>query len=171
MHDGASKFVAAAAAVLPAGLRVIEFGSRDVNGSIRDHFKTAGSYLGVDILPGPGVNLIRDAATFDELGIRADVVVCCEMLEHAKDPAAVCEAAYNTLVAGGMFIVTAANEIRKPHSAIDGGALKDGEPYQPITRGNLDTNADSESGFLNRFRATVIREDNEHGDIYALAIK
>jgi hypothetical protein len=65
MHDGASKFVAAAAAVLPAGLRVIEFGSRDVNGSIRDHFKTAGSYLGVDILPGPGVNLIRDAATFD----------------------------------------------------------------------------------------------------------
>jgi hypothetical protein len=173
MHREASEFVAHVAAILPAGLRVVEFGSRDVNGSIRGCFAGAASYLGIDAMPGPGVNLVMDAAWFDGcLGLgRFDVVVCCETLEHARDPGAICRAAYNVLTPGGVFIATAANEKREPHSAIDGGKLRDGEPYQPITRSMLTRDKDPDDGLLGQFRAVLIREFDAHGDIYALAIK
>lgn len=172
MHKEASEFVAHVAAILPTGLRIVEFGSRNVNGSVRDHFQGAASYLGIDLMPGPGVNLVMDAAHFDEHKIGPfDVVVCCETLEHAAEPAAICEAAYNVLAPGGVFIVTAANEKREPHSAIDGGKIRDGEPYQAITRRMLDTDSAAEGALLNRFRSVVIREFDGHGDIYLLAIK
>lgn len=171
MHKGAREYVAAVAGIIPAGLAILEIGSRDVNGTVRDLFASASSYLGIDIAGGPGVNLILDAGRIDELGLSFDVVISCEMLEHARDPEQVCEAAYNVLKPGGMFVITAANDKREPHSALDGGPLRDGEHYQPITRAMLAHRSGNDAALLDRFRSVVIREEMEHGDIYALAVK
>jgi SAM-dependent methyltransferase len=75
------------------GLDVLEVGSYDVNGSVRELFAGARSYLGIDSRPGPGVDHVFDIETFQDgpdLGTRRtwDVIVSTEMLEHTPNPAA-----------------------------------------------------------------------------------
>jgi SAM-dependent methyltransferase len=71
------------------GKRVLEVGSLDVNGSVRGDIEALGpaGYVGIDIRPGPGVDVICDAADLvEKFGENAfDVVVSTELLEHARD--------------------------------------------------------------------------------------
>src|SRR5260370_34180801 len=71
------------------GKRVIEVGSYNVNGSARPYIESLGpaSYTGTDMQPGPGVDMVCDAAVLPrQLGLPgADVIGCFEMLEHAPD--------------------------------------------------------------------------------------
>jgi SAM-dependent methyltransferase len=84
---------------------VLEVGSYDVNGSVRDLF--AGPYIGVDMQAGPGVDRVMDAHALDFPDSAFDVVVCCEMLEH--DPAFWLSLAEmgRVLCPGGRLVVTA----------------------------------------------------------------
>lgn len=61
--------------------RVIEFGSYDVNGSVKGFFETPSEYMGVDWRPGPGVDLVSFAHEVDNL-LLYDVVISASMLEH-----------------------------------------------------------------------------------------
>lgn len=61
--------------------RVVECGSYDVNGSIRDYF-TATNYVGVDWRPGPGVDLISLTHELTFPPASFDAVVSASMLEH-----------------------------------------------------------------------------------------
>jgi SAM-dependent methyltransferase len=71
------------------GKRVLEVGSLDVNGSVRGDITALGpaEYVGIDIRPGPGVDVLCDAADLvARFGENAfDVVVSTELLEHARD--------------------------------------------------------------------------------------
>jgi SAM-dependent methyltransferase len=66
-------------------VNVLEVGSQNVNGSVREYFKKAKSrnktYIGVDWRAGPGVDVICLAhnMVFDK---KFDVVISCSMLEH-----------------------------------------------------------------------------------------
>lgn len=64
-----------------AGRSVVELGSYDLNGTPRPVFDGAASWLGVDWRPGPGVDVVG-LAHEAPLPSTADVVVCCQMLEH-----------------------------------------------------------------------------------------
>jgi len=145
---------------LPKGL-VVEIGGRNINGSIRSLF--GASYLSIDIADGPGVDVVANGATFRPV-TRPAVVVCCEVLEHAKDAEAICANAHRILIPGGVFIVTAATEGRLPHSAVDGGNLRDGEFYRNVTAANL-------WAWCKRFKTCVIEFNRETCDIYAIAEK
>lgn len=74
-----------------AGGNVLEVGSLNVNGTVRGLF-AGGSYLGVDIVDGPGVDRVVNAHQLvDELGPSDpgggfDLVLCLEMLEHDDAP-------------------------------------------------------------------------------------
>lgn len=114
-------------------LRVVEFGSYDVNGSVRDLFHGL-PYTGVDVRSGKGVDVVGDAAEWGEDGC-CEVVVSTEVLEHAENAAALVANAFRLLVAGGVFIVTAAGPGRNPHGN-DGGAVGD-EFYRNIEPGEL----------------------------------
>ena len=65
---------------------------------------------------------------------------------------------------GGVFIMTAAGEGRLPHSAIDGGPLRQGEFYHNVTASELE-------GWLSGFAEARITTNPQAGDIYARAVK
>lgn len=69
--------------------RVIEVGSLDVNGSVRDHIvaQAPSEYIGVDFVEGLGVDqLVNAEELVEEFGKRSfDTVVSTEMLEHAEN--------------------------------------------------------------------------------------
>lgn len=162
MHHNAYAFVAKAIEATQAQGPVIDIGGRNINGSVRGLFGET-SYISIDVLSGPGVDIIADGSTYRPL-CKVNTVVCCEVLEHTFKAAKICRNAYRMLRAGGVFIVTTATEGRRPHSAIDGGSLRSGEFYRNISEGLL-------RRWLKPFARVEIAFNRETADIYAVAIK
>lgn len=113
-----------------SGAWVLEFGSYDVNGSVRPLFAACEHYIGMDRRPGPGVDLVGRAQDNQAAPFAYDIVVCCETAEHDPDVPGLIAAARRALVPGGLFIFTAAGPGRKPHGC-DGGDVGD-EHYANI---------------------------------------
>lgn len=70
------------------GKRVLDVGSSDYNGSMRpliEHWKCS-EYLGIDMEPGPGVDLVLNADDMlERFGPDSfDLVICLEMMEHTR---------------------------------------------------------------------------------------
>ena len=97
---------------------VLDIGGRDINGTVHVLYPDA-EYVSLDIRPGPGVDIVADAASW-RTERRFDVVVCAEVFEHTDVWREICATAYSVLNPGGAFIVTCAGPGRAPHSAIDG---------------------------------------------------
>lgn len=91
-------------------LRVLEVGSRDVNGTPRECFPQPVEYLGVDLEEGPGVDQVGDIESshfVDRLGLEEwDVVVSTEMLEHTPRPWEAVSNMGRLLRPGGRLILT-----------------------------------------------------------------
>lgn len=68
---------------LQRGLSILEVGSYNENGSVREIFGQE-CYVGIDMRGGPGVDHVINAHDLDRYFKPAtfDVVVCAEMLEH-----------------------------------------------------------------------------------------
>lgn len=162
MHIQAYNWMRHTLANLPDRHSVLEIGSKDVNGTIRPLLGKVDRYVGIDMVEGAGVDVVADAATFrtDE---RFDTVICMEVLEHTDKGREICRTAYRHLSEGGVFLVTAATVGREPHSAIDGGTLREGEYYQNVNRADL-------SFWLSDFPKRYITK-KQWGDIYAIAWK
>lgn len=88
-----------------AKLPTLEVGSGIVNGTVRDHF--SGKYLGVDIAPGIGVDMVADAETLEGVEGVWPVVISTEMLEHVARPWLAVIAMTRRSVPGGHVILTA----------------------------------------------------------------
>lgn len=128
---------------------VVEFGSRILNGTPRPHFeewcRLTGrelNYLGIDVMPGPGVDVIGNPVDIaNEVGefkgkfrpFNADCVVCCSVLEHDPDAANTVACVGKWLKPDGIFILTTVCNPWPAHSAVDGGPLRSGEYYRNIT--------------------------------------
>jgi len=146
--------------------RVIEIGGRNINGTIRDLFMGAERYVAIDLEAGAGVDVVADWLEFAPAFV-PDCIVCCEVLEHAPRAEAIVNKALRALAPGGVFIVTAAGPGRMPHSAKDGGTLRDGEHYENI-----------EPHLLANWFAAVTDIDHSRvftapgpGDVYGVAIR
>ncbi len=92
------------------GKRVIEVGSYDMNGSMRpvvSVWKPA-EYVGVDIVPGPGVDVVCNADdTVKHFGKeRFDVVISTEAIEHVRNWKTVISNLKNLCAPEGVILVT-----------------------------------------------------------------
>jgi SAM-dependent methyltransferase len=92
------------------GKRVIEVGSMNVNGSLRETIEAhrPAKYIGVDLGEGPGVDEVCPAealvARFGEESF--DLVVCTEMLEHVREWRVVVTNLKRLVASGGVLLVT-----------------------------------------------------------------
>lgn len=159
MHDEALTYVNRFAVADP--IKVVEFGARDINGSPRRLFPNA-TWWGIDIVDGPAVDEVADAAEW--FGERpADMVICCEVFEHAPAWERIVDSMAANVAKGGRVVITAAGPDRLPHSAVDGGELRDGEHYA-----NVDP--DTLRMVMKAAGLTSIEVEVRQGDVYATGI-
>ncbi len=92
------------------GKRVIEVGSYDMNGSMRPVAIAwnPAEYVGVDMAPGPGVDLVCDADdVVEKFGKeRFDVVISTETIEHVRNWRKVISNLKQLCAPGGVILVT-----------------------------------------------------------------
>lgn len=171
MHPEAWHWAVLQLKKLPAGLKgrhVLEMGSRDLNGSIRDWVakQDIASYTGIDTAEGFGVDVVADAATFIPVH-PTDLVICMEMFEHASNiPQVVANVARILAGTSGWFLMTCAMDPRRPHSGIDGGELQEGEYY-----GNVDPRRLRDLLHHEGLQIYESLEDGVRGDLYILAVR
>ena len=163
MHDEALAWIAAHATDEP--VTVLDIGGRDVNGGIRHLWPNADEFTALDILPGDGVAIVADAATWEPDG-EWDVVVSAEVFEHTAKWPAICRTAYRACSPGGKFIVTTAAPGRPPHSGVDGYQLRRGEYYANVPAKELERVL-IETGF----RDVVVDSQSDPADTRAVATK
>jgi SAM-dependent methyltransferase len=84
---------------------VLEVGSCNVNGSVRELFPTP--YTGIDIVQGPGVDIVVEDGSIPFEDETFATVVSTEMLEHALDPVFAFMEMVRVLKPGGILLVTA----------------------------------------------------------------
>jgi len=114
---------------------IVEIGSRNINGTVRDFFNQS-KYVGLDLHPGPCVDVVSDAFMWNPPD-PVDLVLCCEVLEHAFDWQNLVLHACQWLKPNGRIVITCAGPGRAPHSAINGGPLQKGEWYANISPRDL----------------------------------
>ncbi len=92
------------------GRRVLEVGSRDINGSVRSHIEAwqPAAYVGLDLYPGSGVDVVCDAADIDRRfgEYTFDIVVSTELLEHVRDWKRIVHNFKHVLKPNGILLVT-----------------------------------------------------------------
>ncbi|CAB4177345.1 AdoMet_MTases domain containing protein [uncultured Caudovirales phage] len=162
MHIEAYAWVAQSLQMMPTPSTVLELGSRDINGSPRPLLPGT-RYTGLDVVAGDGVDVVADAAQFEALN-PFDLVICCEVLEHAPQAAAIVATAVRCTAPGGHIIITCASDGRAPHSAVDGGTVREGEHYANVPWTDL-------QAWLQAAGATVLQIESrpDRGDVYAFA--
>lgn len=161
MHKEAFNWIAKQVAMFPIRRSVLDLGSKDVNGTCRGLFSNVDTYVGIDISAGDGVDVVADAASYLSAD-RFDTVLCLEVLEHTDKAREICRNAHKHLTKHGVFLVTAAAPGREPHSAIDGGQVREGEFYRNVTVSDL-------RWWCSDFGLVMV--DMEGQDVYAIAIR
>lgn len=87
---------------------VLEVGSYNVNGSVRDLFPAEG-YVGIDMRAGPGVDRVMNANWLGFSDREFQTVVCVEMLEHDSAFWLSFQEFYRVLEPRGLLILTTRN--------------------------------------------------------------
>lgn len=117
-HKDQTEFVAWVKSQHPEffqGTQVLEVGSRNINGSVRDFFAPDCWYVGIDCTDGPGVDVVTLAHEFDWRGDPFDVVISCEAFEHDPYLQKTIDHVLSMLRDGGLFVATMASPNRKEH--------------------------------------------------------
>lgn len=95
--------------------RVLEVGSRNVNGTVRDLFSDC-HYTGIDCHGGKMVDIVTVAHEFrpGEESIY-DTVISCEAFEHDPHLRQTIDMIHRVLRPGGLFVATWASDQREEH--------------------------------------------------------
>lgn len=116
-HKEQQDFIALVRRELPEffqAKRVLEVGSLDINGSVRAMF-TGCDYVGIDVAPGAGVDIVCEGQNYDAPDNSFDVAISCEVMEHNPYWADTVRNMVRVCKPGGAIIVTCATLGRREH--------------------------------------------------------
>lgn len=155
------------------GVRVIDCGSLDVNGSLADLF-TESVYIGVDIVAGKNVDIVKPVHELDYKE-DFDVVVSAEMLEHDEHWRESLAKMYEMLKPGGLMAISAAGKGRAEHgtSRTGRGDVWGTSPdyYMNIEEGHIKGEYKLKDTPGPLFTEWEIEYEPNHKDIYFWGIK
>ena len=98
-------------------VKVLDIGSLDINGNTRHFFSHPYYYIGLDLAPGPNVDVVCPAHLYD-CGFKFDVVVSGECFEHDMYYARSLNNMVNLLKPGGLMIFSCATDGRPEHGTL-----------------------------------------------------
>lgn len=110
MHKAAREIIEKLMPDLPDGARVLDVGSLDINGNIRDLFEHQ-AYMGLDITAGANVDVVAEPYDYPFEDEYFDLVVSANCLEHVPEPHRWARELRRILKKGGTLIVTAPHNI------------------------------------------------------------
>lgn len=124
-HDTQRAFVARVREQFPdafTGKRVLEIGSYNVNGTVRDFFGADCEYIGVDVGLGPCVDVVAPdgAATWLRKARPPafDTIITAEAMEHDEHWRDTLNEAVQALTHGGLLVLTCAGTGRAEHGTL-----------------------------------------------------
>jgi SAM-dependent methyltransferase len=106
-------------------VRVLEIGSLNINGTVRDFFD-AEDYVGVDVAPGPGVDVVSNGENLDYPDNSFDVAVSAECFEHNPEWVATFQNMWR--MSRTYVIITSASDGRPEH-----GTRRSSPDSSPLT--------------------------------------
>jgi len=151
------------------GTRVLEVGSRNINGSVRDLFEDC-EYVGVDCTPGKDVDVVAFGHEFAAEPGSFDVACALETFEHDPFAEKTITRMLQLLRSEGLFFVTCASDGRREH-----GTKRQGTQYGPEATfyRNVTLHCFSEwivaTGV--ELQELLLRHDRKVCDLYCFAIK
>lgn len=146
---------------------VVEIGGRNINGGVRD-LVFCRSYVSIDLSEGPDVDVVADACDWQPPS-PVELVLCCEVLEHAPDARGIVSSAVSWVSPGGLFVMTCATDPRPTHSAFDGAGVRVGEYYRNVAH-------DDFVAWVQQCGVAVespvyVELDEVRGDLYAVVVR
>lgn len=166
------------------GVKVLDIGSFDVNGNESFLFENS-EFVGLDIGPGPGVNVVCPAQDYDAPGETFDTIISCECWEHNPFYAESLKNAVRMLKRNGLLLFTCATTGRPVHgvASLEEGARKkftdwktmpnvsragwDNEYYKNLTEDDIRSALDVDS----LFSSYEFSIDKAHCDLYFWGLK
>lgn len=150
--------------------RVLEVGSQNINGSIRQYFPNATEYLGIDLGIAPDVDWAVPGELIELPTGWAEVAISTECFEHCKNWEKVFINMLRIVAPGGLIIVTCAAPGRPTHGTNDSD-----EYSSPLTTSyykNLGINSITEKievGFY--FSSHAFEVNSQSHDLYFWGIR
>lgn len=96
------------------GVKVLEVGSLDINGSIKKFFNNC-NYIGIDVAEGEGVDVVCQAQNYNAPDSSFDVIISCEMMEHNPYWVETFSNMIRLCKPGGLIIMSCATRGRAEH--------------------------------------------------------
>lgn len=87
----------------PTDARFLEIGSRNINGAPE---RRVADYTGIDLIAGPGVDIVASGHSIPFPNNTFDYVVCAETLEHDEAPWLTADEIFRVTKEHGLVIVT-----------------------------------------------------------------
>jgi SAM-dependent methyltransferase len=165
-HPQQQRFVARAAALLPIEGPLLEIGSLDVNGSVRQCLPGAEPYVGIDLAPGRGVDVVASGHDFGRDASFATVVTT-ECLEHDPGWRTTLANIVRVLRPGGALLLTCATTGRHEH-----GTTRTSPAMSPSTNDHYrNLTAEDVVGALEGMRIDLVATCWSSFDLYVVARK
>lgn len=170
MHRAAWKFLMDTRIANPsyfaAGVKALDVGALNINGSCRDLFENPSDCVGIDRLPGRGVDLVAEPCDLlAEHRGTFDTITCAETLEHDHKWRETVRDMVQLLRPEGMLVITAASPGRRPHMTV--GNPKHGIALEHYK--NIDSLELSEE--LSGMKSLTVEVNRRVFDVYAVAIR
>jgi SAM-dependent methyltransferase len=165
MHSQARSFVEQVRLERPDffyGKRVLEVGSLDINGGIKDLF-SACQYTGIDLGPGPGVDVVSSGADYNDEPF--DVVCSSEMFEHCDNWRGTWTNMVRLCRPGGLVFFTCATTGRREH------CTRRTNPEYILFTPDYYENRVAEDFDTQAFESHRFEVDRGHHDLYFWGIK